>query len=215
VGFKIILFSILFILCVNLLLWFYLPVYILVPFFILSLILLSLIILFFRCPNRKPANISNNTIFGSADGVIVAIEEIEETKFNLGRCFQISTFMAPYNVHLNWIPICGTVEKINYFPGKKLIAKNPKSSLINEMNCVLIRSKNGQKLLIRQIAGMLARRIITFVDENTDYKCGDELGFIKFGSRVDIVVPINSEIKVKIGQKVKGMKSIIAELREV
>jgi len=168
------------------------------------------ILQFFRSSNRDSDN-NNNLIYAPADGEVVVIEEIEESKFFNEKRIQVSIFMSPLNVHVNWYPVSGKIEDIKYYPGSHLVAWNPKSSFKNEMTNVIIRHPNGMKILVKQIAGALARRIVCYAKTDQKVKQGEELGFIKFGSRVDVLLPVSVKIKIKIGDKVRGCESVIAE----
>ena len=144
---------------------------------------------------------------------MVAIEEVEEPEyFNGEKRIQVSVFMSPLNVHLNRYPISGKIAYAKYHPGQFLVAWHPKSSTENERNTVVIETEFGPSVLIRQIAGFVARRIVWYCNQGDDVKQGDELGFIKFGSRVDLFLPLDAEIKVELKEKVKGGISILAEI---
>ncbi len=175
-----------------------------------SIIAFSAIASFFRNPIRL-TTLDNQTVVSPADGKVVAIEEVEEGEYFKDRRLQVSIFMSPANVHVNRHPISGIVKYIKYHPGKYLVAWHPKSSQKNEHNSVVIED-DGVEILIRQIAGALARRIVSYIDEGDEVTQGNELGFIKFGSRVDLFLPIDAEVKVNLQQKVKGGESIIAQL---
>ena len=182
------------------------------PYFYLSFILLStllLIVYFFRVPNRK-IKTSKNVVFAPCDGKIVQIREVEETEFFKQKKILVSIFMSPLNVHSNHYPIDGNVVYTKYHPGKFLVAWNPKSSTKNERSSVVIENTKIS-VLVRQIAGALARRIVTYSKRNEQVKSGEELGFIKFGSRVDLYLPLSTEINVKLNEKVKAKISIIAK----
>jgi len=182
------------------------------PFFYLSFILLStllLIVYFFRVPNRK-IKTSKNVVFAPCDGKIVQIREVEETEFFKQKKILVSIFMSPLNVHSNHYPIDGNVVYTKYHPGKFLVAWNPKSSTKNERSSVVIENTKIS-VLVRQIAGALARRIVTYSKRNEQVISGEELGFIKFGSRVDLYLPLSTEINVKLNEKVKAKISIIAK----
>lgn len=167
------------------------------------------IVSFFRVPHRKIEN-EPNAIFSSADGTIVVIEETFENEYFKDKRIQVSVFMSPFNVHVNWFPFSGEVSYMKYHPGKFLVAKNPKSSTDNERNTIVVRSEKGQEVLIRQIAGIMARRIVSFVCPGDKACCGEEFGMIRFGSRVDFFLPCDAKINVKIGDKVRAKKTIIA-----
>jgi len=187
------------------------PVY--YSFFIVpTLVLIVLILRFFRYPKRIPSCNNADSVLASADGVVVVVEEVQDDRFFKGPAIQISTFMSPYNVHLNWVPIDAKAEEVVYMPGKYLLARNPKSSMLNEMACVSFMTAKGQRVVVKQIAGIVARRILPFLKSDNTYKKGDELGFIRFGSRVDVLLPTDSQVNVKIGDKVKGLETILAKL---
>ena len=182
------------------------------PYFYLSFILLStllLIVYFFRVPNRK-IKTSKNVVFAPCDGKIVQIREVEETEFFKQKKILVSIFMSPLNVHSNHYPIDGNVVYTKYHPGKFLVAWNPKSSTKNERSSVVIENTKIS-VLVRQIAGALARRIVTYSKRNEQVTSGEELGFIKFGSRVDLYLPLSTEINVKLNEKDKAKISIIAK----
>jgi len=164
---------------------------------------------FFRVPNRE-INKGENNILSSADGEVVVVEKTVEDEFYGEKRLQVSVFMSPFNVHVNWFPFDGKVVYIKYHPGKFLFAKNPKSSELNERNSIVYEHKNGKSVLIRQIAGMMAKRIINHVNVGDDAKQGDEFGIIRFGSRVDFFLPLDTKIKVKVGDKVKAQLTVIA-----
>ncbi len=167
-----------------------------------------LIIQFFRIPTRK-RSLGQNEIMCPADGKIVAIEETEENEFFKDRRIQVSIFMSPLNVHANFYPISGRISYQKYHPGKFLVAWHPKSSEENERSSMVIEDDHGNQLLIRQIAGALARRICYYGEFGSVVKQGSELGFIKFGSRVDLFLPLNTKIDVQIGDKVKAIDTKI------
>lgn len=169
------------------------------------------VIRFFRLPRRILAP-DDKLIICSADGEVVALEEVNEPEFFEDRRIQVSVFMSPNNVHVNWSPISGIVKYMKYHPGKYLVAWHPKSSTENERTTVVVENDQGVQVLIRQIAGAMARRIVCYAREGNTIRQGDEIGFIKFGSRVDLFLPLGSNVKVSLGQKVTGKKTIIAEL---
>jgi len=175
----------------------------------LSLLLLFLVVRFFRVPRRSGIN-DDSAIVSPADGRVVAIEETTEDEYFKGKMIQISIFMSIWNVHVNWNPISGTIEYHKYHPGKYLIAKHPKSSLLNERSSTVIRKACGQEIMVRQIAGAVARRIISYTNPVKEVNQNSELGIIKFGSRVDVFLPLDVQIKVKLKDRVKGKESILA-----
>jgi len=181
-------------------------------FIFISVIFLIIILQFFRNPS---VNISKNScnVLSPADGKVVVIEEVEETEyFNKEKRIQISVFMSPFNVHVNRNPVGGIVKYFKYHPGKYLVAWHPKSSTENERTTTVILTNNSKEILFRQIAGALARRIVWYIKDGQKVEQGDEMGFIKFGSRVDIFVPIGTKINVKLNDVVKGGRTILAEI---
>lgn len=178
---------------------------------LVSVIFYLLILQFFRNPIFE---ITTNTkhVLAPADGKVVVIEETEETEYFKSRRKQISIFMSPVNVHVNRSPVSGVISFFKYHPGKYLVAWHPKSSTENERTTVAVRMQNGAEVVFRQIAGALARRIKWYIKEGQSIEQGQEFGFIKFGSRVDIFLPLDATITVKIGDITKGGRTIIAEL---
>lgn len=175
-------------------------------------VLLSVIVLqFFRKPTRK-AVINGKHIIAPADGKVVVIEETVESEYFKGPRRQVSIFMSPLNVHMNFNPISGIVSYFKYHPGKFLVAWHPKSSTDNERTTVVVKNEKGVEVLYRQIAGAMARRICWYVNEGDKVTQGDEFGFIKFGSRVDIYLPLDAKILVKLNDKPVGGETVIAEL---
>jgi len=168
-----------------------------------ALVMAYLIIQFFRVPNRE-CTFEPNDVMCPADGEVVVIEEVEETEYFNDKRIQISIFMSPMNVHANYHPISGIVKYVKYHKGLFLVAWHPKSSTDNERSTVVTEHESGQEVLFRQIAGAVARRICYYVEENQPVVTGTEFGFIKFGSRIDVFLPIGTDINVKIGDKVKG-----------
>ncbi len=176
-----------------------------------SLVLFVLVVQFFRIPTRLLTT-GESQVIAPADGKIVVIEETIENEYFKAHRRQVSIFMSPLNVHVNRNPVSGTVRYFKYFPGKYLVAWHPKSSTENERTTVVVQIANGTEVLFRQIAGAVARRIIWYVKEGQSVKQGEEFGFIKFGSRVDVFLPLDAEIKVKIGDITKGGVTVLAEL---
>jgi phosphatidylserine decarboxylase len=175
---------------------------------IISVVILLFFLWFFRIPERKVLR-DDNLILSPADGVVVAIEETQEIEYFKDKRLQISVFMSPLNVHSNAYPVTGKVRYYKYHPGKFLVAWHPKSSLDNERNTLVIEKEDGTAVLIRQIAGAVARRIVCYAREGHEVLQGDELGFIKFGSRVDLFLPVGVKVDVTVGQKVTGKTSVI------
>lgn len=170
-----------------------------------------LIVQFFRVPHRT-ITVDENKIVCPADGKVVVIEEITETEYFKDKRIQVSIFMSPLNVHVNYFPVSGTVIFSKYHPGKYLVAWHPKSSTENERTTVVVKTKTGEEILMRQIAGAVARRIVNYAKEGNEAKQSQEMGFIKFGSRVDVILPLNSKVTVKINDMVQGS---VTELGEV
>ena len=170
-----------------------------------------LILQFFRSPYVK-VEINENHIIAPADGKVVVIEETTENEYLKDRRIQVSIFMSPLNVHVNRNPVSGTVRLMKYHPGKYLVAWHPKSSTENERTTAVIQMKNGTEILFRQIAGAVARRICWYLKEGDQVVQGNEFGFIKFGSRVDIFLPLTAKVTVQCGQKTTGGKTIIGTL---
>ena len=175
-----------------------------------SILVLITILQFFRNPSRKILY-NENRILSPADGKVVVIEEVFEDEYFDDKRIQISIFMSPVNVHANRYPISGKISYYKYNSGKYLVAWHPKSSTENERTTVVIKNENGKEILIRQIAGALARRIVFYGKENETVKQGEQCGFIKFGSRVDVLLPLGTKINVKLNENVTGGKSVIAE----
>ncbi|MEM9051372.1 MAG: phosphatidylserine decarboxylase family protein [Bacteroidota bacterium] len=176
-----------------------------------TLIMFFLVVQFFRVPKRELL-IDENTVYCPADGKVVVIEETEETEYLKDKRIQVSIFMSPLNVHINWFPIAGIVSYAKYHAGKYLVAWHPKSSTENERTTVAVKHKSGVEILFRQIAGAVARRIICYAKEGDQANQNSEFGFIKFGSRVDVFLPLNAEVRVKIDQKVSGTQTVLAVL---
>ena len=179
--------------------------------YLLSGFLTLTILQFFRDPKRE-FTINDGKIIAPADGKVVVIEETEEGEYFKDKRLQVSIFMSPLNVHINRYPIAGKVSFFKYHPGKFLAAWEPKSSTDNERTTVVVEHQNGTKILFRQIAGALARRIVWYCKEgDTASQCG-QMGFIKFGSRVDLFLPLGTKLDVKIGDVVKGSQSVIGSI---
>ena len=187
-------------------------------FFKFSLILgiigiLSVYILcFFRDPNR-PLNRDENNVISPADGTVIAIEQIKEDSFFADKVWKISIFMSLFNVHRNYAPQDGTVAFLDYHKGKFLPADSPESTLVNEHYNIGFSLKSNQKIMVRQIAGIIARRIVCYCKMNEDYKQGDKIGLIRFGSRVEVFMPVDWNVNVKIGDKVKGRISVLGTVK--
>lgn len=177
-----------------------------------SMVIYLIVLQFFRNPIFPLPN-EEGLVFAPADGKVVVIEETFEGEYLKEKRIQVSIFMSPINVHVNRSPIKGVVEFFQYHPGKYLVAWHPKSSTENERTTMVIKNANGTKLLVRQIAGALARRIKWYVKPGSELEQGAEFGFIKFGSRVDIYLPLDAEILVSLNQVTKGARTPIARLK--
>lgn len=175
----------------------------------ISLLLYVAIVQFFRHPNRNIPT-GENLIIAPADGKVVVIEEVVETEYYKDKRRQVSIFMSPINVHVNRYPVSGKVAYQKYHPGKYLVAWHPKSSTENERTTVVVESSKGS-ILFRQIAGALAKRIVCYAKEGAEAKIGAEYGFIKFGSRIDLFLPLDAEICVEMNQKTVGGETIVAK----
>ena len=176
------------------------------------LILYGLVFWFFRVPNRTILE-HTSAVIAPVDGKVVMIKEVEENEFLKEKCLQISIFMSPLNVHICRYPVTGKVIYKKYHPGKYLVAWHEKSSELNERTSVAVETAFEHKVLFRQIAGYVARRIVFYCNEGDAAKAGHEFGFIKFGSRMDVFLPLNTEVKCKIGDVTTGGLDVIAELK--
>ena len=174
------------------------------------LVLLILILQFFRNPKRDTP-LNEDAIIAPVDGKVVVIEEVEEPEYFKDKRLQVSIFMSPINVHVTRYALGGTISYSKYHPGKYLVAWHPKSSTENERTTVVVKNKSFGEVLYRQIAGALAKRIVNYAKEGDEVIQGSDAGFIKFGSRVDLYLPLNTNVKVNIGDAVKGGVQVIAE----
>lgn len=176
---------------------------------VVFLVLFLIILQFFRNPSRKTVR-NERHVIAPADGKVVVIEEAEEPEFFKGKRLQISIFMSPFNVHVNRYPVSGEVIYSKYHPGLYLVAWHPKSSTENERTTVVVETSGKQQVLFRQIAGALARRIVCYAQKGWMGKQGEEFGFIKFGSRVDIFLPVGTKVNVSLNENVRGGETVIA-----
>lgn len=167
---------------------------------------------FFRCPFRQFQGPTEGTVVAAADGRVVVIEEVEENEVFHDRRLMISIFMSVTNVHANWFPVEGVVRKVVHHSGNFHKAWLPKASIENERSTVVIETPDGQQVLVRQVAGAVARRIVTYAREDEECYLDEHMGFIKFGSRVDVYLPLTAEVKVKLGQRTVGNQTIVAQL---
>lgn len=208
-GYKIILVTLIACIVFWLLIRTYIPIAIIRYILLFGLfILLVWVVRFFRFPKRK-INVGDH-ILSTADGKIVAIEKVMETEYFNTKRLMVSVFMSPFNVHVNWYPFDGDIKYSKYHPGRFLIAHHPKSSEFNECTSVVLENAPLKDVLIRQVAGIMARRIICYSVKGDHVKQGEEMGIIRFGSRVDFFLPVNADIKVKIGDKVTAQQTVIA-----
>ncbi|MDL2211008.1 phosphatidylserine decarboxylase family protein [Bacteroides sp. OttesenSCG-928-M17] len=213
-GTRILIVTFLFLALINAVLYFGLPCKI--PFYIMaatSIILYSLMANFFQCPLRYFEQETEQIVVAPADGKIVVIEEVDEHEYFHDRRLMISIFMSVLNVHANWYPVDGTVKKVAHQRGKFMKAWLPKASTENERSMVVIETPEGVEVMARQIAGAMARRIVTYAEVGEECYIDEHMGFIKFGSRVDVYLPLGTEVCVTMGQHTTGNQTIIAKLK--
>ena len=176
-------------------------------------VIYALVVNFFRSPKRNFTGDRHNAVIASADGTVVALEEVYEPEYIKGKTLQLSVFMSIFNVHANWFPVVGEVVYAKHQPGRYMAAYLPKSSTENERSTVVIRTPSGQEVLVRQVAGAVARRVVTYAKPGIEASIEDHMGFIKFGSRVDIFLPIGTETFVNVGDKTIGGITLIGRLK--
>ena len=181
--------------------------------YVFQFVILILTVRFFRVPIWRKTTIEDDTVLSPADGRVAANEVVLEDEYFHDERRQISIFMSIYNVHVNFFPFDGEVTYYKYHPGKFLLAFKPKSSTDNEHNTIILKDKKGREILVRQIAGFVARRIVCDLQPGEEAVAGEELGMIRFGSRVDVFLPLDADIKVKIGDKTYGKETVLAKLR--
>jgi phosphatidylserine decarboxylase len=184
---------------------------IMLPTVIITIVLFLLVLQFFRVPERNFVQ-SEKLVIAPADGKVVVIEETYEPEYFKDKRLQVSIFMSPINVHVNWYPVSGNVKYVKYHKGKYLVAWHPKASTENERSTIVLENDRKIPVLVRQIAGALAKRIVYYPHENDKVRQGSELGFIKFGSRVDVYLPLGTKVNVRLGQKTQGGLTVLAEL---
>ncbi len=185
------------------------------PFYITaiaSLVVYAIMVNFFRCPIRIFGQDTEKIVVAPADGKVVVVEEVEETEYFHDRRIMISIFMSLVNVHANWYPVDGTVVSVSHRNGKFMKAWLPKASSDNERSTVIIETPEGVEVMARQIAGAMARRIVTYAEAGEECYIDEHMGFIKFGSRVDVFLPLGTEVLVKLGQTTTGNQTVIAKL---
>ncbi len=189
------------------------PMAVPIVFSSVSLVMYLLVLNFFRSPRRHFTGNRDHVVVSSVDGRVVALEETYESEVLHRRVIQLSVFMSVFNVHANWFPVDGEVISVRHHSGRFMSAYLPKSSTENERSTVVIRARSGQEILVRQIAGAVARRIVTYAEPGETANIEDHMGFIKFGSRVDIYLPLDTEIFVKLGDKTVGGITEVARLK--
>lgn len=212
-GYRMLIWTVLILVIINWLMYYFLPGYSVLQggIAVFSVVFFLIILQFFRHPSRTvPYNESH--VISPADGKVVVIEEVEETEFYKEKRLQVSIFMSPFNVHVNRYPISGRISYLKYHPGLFLVAWHPKSSTENERTTVVIENSAKVSILMRQIAGALAKRIVFYPKQGDVVNQGAELGFIKFGSRVDLFLPLSAKVNVELNQKVRGGETVIADL---
>jgi phosphatidylserine decarboxylase len=212
-GTYILVLSFILLLLVNAVIYYGIPCKIL--FYIIALASVTgyvLLINFFRCPIRVFEHDTEKVVIAPADGKVVAIEEVDEYEYFNDRRLLVSIFMSPLNVHANWYPVDGTVKKVSHQNGKFMKAWLPKASTENERSMVVIETPEGVRIMVRQIAGAMARRIVTYAEVGEECFIDEHLGFIKFGSRVDLYLPVGTEVFVRLGQATVGNQTIIGKL---
>lgn len=214
-GHRIIFITILLLVAINVISYFSIDTYwIKFAILVLSILILILILQFFRNPKRLTQHNDFNVV-SPVDGKVVVIEEVQEKEYFKEKRLQVSIFMSPVNVHVTRHPIGGVVKFSKYHPGKFLVAWHPKSSEENERTTIVVENEVAGKVLYRQIAGALAKRIVNYAEEDQEVLQGSESGFIKFGSRVDVFLPIGTKLNIKLNDKVKGGISVIANLEKL
>lgn len=187
-----------------------------IPFMVvlaLSIALYLVVVNFFRCPIRRFEEETAGLVIAPADGKVVVVEEVDENEYFHDRRLMISIFMSVFNVHANWVPVDGTIKMVRHHNGRFQAAWLPKASIENERSTVVLETPEGVEVLVRQVAGAVARRIVTYPAEGEECLIDDHLGFIKFGSRVDVYLPIDSTPLVTVGQKTTGNTTVIANLK--
>ena len=213
-GTHILAIGLLFFLVINSLVYYYvdckLPFYLLA---IVSIAIYGLMVNFFRCPISLFGEDTTNVVVAPADGKIVVVEEVDENEYFHDKRLMISIFMSVVNVHANWYPVDGTVKHVSHQDGKFMKAWLPKASTDNERSTVIIETPEGVEVLVRQIAGAMARRIVTYAEAGEECYIDEHMGFIKFGSRVDVYLPLGTEVLVKMGQLTVGNQTILAKLK--
>lgn len=213
-GTHILAIGLLFFLVINSLVYYYVDCKLLFyPLAVVSIAIYGLMVNFFRCPIRLFGEETTNVVVAPADGKIVVVEEVDENDYFHDKRLMISIFMSVVNVHANWYPVDGTVKHVSHQDGKFMKAWLPKASTDNERSTVIIETPEGVEVLVRQIAGAMARRIVTYAEAGEKCYIDEHMGFIKFGSRVDVYLPLGTEVLVKMGQLTVGNQTILAKLK--
>lgn len=213
-GLNILMILLAILLVINFPAWLFIrPLSIPIAFSIVSLVIYLLVLNFFRSPRRNFKGEETDLVVASADGKVVALEETYEPEYLKCRSIQLSVFMSVLNVHANWFPVNGKVVYVRHHSGRFLSAFLPKSSTENERSTVVIEAENGQKILMRQVAGAIARRIVTYAREGEPASIHNHMGFIKFGSRIDLYLPLDAEILVNLGDVTTGGMTPVAKLK--
>ena len=181
--------------------------------YVFDFVVLILTVRFFRVPIWRKTTLAENAVLSPADGIVAANEEVFEDEYFHDKRRQVSIFMSIYDVHVNFFPFDGEVTYYKYHPGKFLMAINPKSSTDNERNTIVLKDKKGREILVRQIAGFVARRIVCDLKAGDEAIAGEELGMIRFGSRVDVFLPLDAEVKVKMNHRTVGKETVLAVLK--
>lgn len=212
-GRGILIISLLFIVVLNILLWDNAPEVVFYPVIVVSAVVYLLLVNFFRCPKRIYQGETKKAVVASVDGKVVVIEEVYEPEYFKDTRLQLSIFMTPLDVHANWYPVNGRVKYVTHHEGRFQGAYLPKSSTENERSTIVIETEDGVEILVRQVAGAMARRIVTYSDINDECRINEFLGFIKFGSRIDMYLPVGTDILVTLNQKVVGNITQVARLK--
>jgi len=213
-GTHILVAGLLFFLVINSLVYYYIDCKL--PFYFLALvsaIVYGLMVNFFRCPVRLFGDETEKIVVAPADGKIVVVEEVTENEYFHDKRIMVSIFMSLVNVHANWYPVDGTIKKVGHQDGKFMKAWLPKASTDNERSLVVIETPEGEEILVRQVAGAMARRIVTYAEVGEECYIDEHMGFIKFGSRVDVYLPLGTEVLVKLGQLTTGNQTVLAKLK--
>lgn len=212
-GWDLLVLSLLFLIALDLLLWYQASSVVFLSVFSVTSVVYFLLVNFFRCPRRVYVGETEDMVISPCDGKVVVIEEVFEPEYFKDKRLQVSIFMSPLNVHANWYPMNGVVKYVTHHEGRFQGAYLPKSSTENERSTIVIENNKGISILVRQVAGALARRIVTYSDIEDECRINEFLGFIKFGSRLDLYLPLGSEVLVELEQAVTGNITQLAKLK--